>query len=310
MDLTALLDAHGDNWIGLVMAAAAAAIICSIALSVGLYALRRVVRFSTLLSTVMEYTATPARWVVALLGVQFVWAAGSEQLPMMTAVVRVTTLLTIASLTWITVGAVRGIAAAIIKLHPAAVSDNLEARRVQTQTRVLARTVLILVVIVGVGAALMTFPQVRQLGATLLASAGVAGLAVGIAARPVIGKPDRGSSDRPDTTDTARRRGDHRRRVGPHRGDHCNIRRRQDMGRAAAHRAAPMGDRASVPELDASRCAGARHGAAMGRLRVSSWGLLARSCNAYAAPRPSGMVAWRCFKSPKLAKPRFNCVSW
>jgi small-conductance mechanosensitive channel len=42
-------------------------------------------------------------------------------------------------------------------------------------------------VIVGVGGALMTFPNVRQIGASLLASAGVAGLVAGIAARPVLG---------------------------------------------------------------------------------------------------------------------------
>lgn len=51
----------------------------------------------------------------------------------------------------------------------------------------LARTVMVLIVILGVGAALMTFPNVRQIGASLLAAAGVAGLVAGIAARPVLG---------------------------------------------------------------------------------------------------------------------------
>ncbi len=46
---------------------------------------------------------------------------------------------------------------------------------------------MIVIVIVGVGGALMTFPNVRQIGASLLASAGVAGLVAGIAARPVLG---------------------------------------------------------------------------------------------------------------------------
>jgi small-conductance mechanosensitive channel len=41
--------------------------------------------------------------------------------------------------------------------------------------------------LVGLGLILMTFPGVRQVGASLLASAGVAGLVAGIAARPVIG---------------------------------------------------------------------------------------------------------------------------
>src|SRR5258706_10199305 len=46
---------------------------------------------------------------------------------------------------------------------------------------------MVVIVIIGVGGALMTFPNVRQIGASLLASAGVAGLVAGIAARPVLG---------------------------------------------------------------------------------------------------------------------------
>lgn len=40
--------------------------------------------------------------------------------------------------TW-AVAAIQGMANGVILLHPAAVSDNLSARRIQTQTRVLAR---------------------------------------------------------------------------------------------------------------------------------------------------------------------------
>ena len=100
---------------------------------------------------------------------------------------RIAGLLLIASLTWFAMRAVGALAQAIVQTHPTNVSDNLEARRVQTQTRVLARTVMLVVLVIGVGAALMTFPGVRQIGASLLASAGVAGLIAGIAARPVLG---------------------------------------------------------------------------------------------------------------------------
>jgi hypothetical protein len=44
---------------------------------------------------------------------------------------------------------------------------------------------MVLVIIAGTAMALMTFPGARQLGASLLASAGVIGLVAGIAARPV-----------------------------------------------------------------------------------------------------------------------------
>ncbi|GAC1534519.1 MAG: hypothetical protein NVS2B17_03660 [Candidatus Velthaea sp.] len=63
--------------------------------------------------------------------------------------------------------------------------DNLMARRVGTRVDILSRATVAIVFVVAVAAALMTFPTIRTLGTTLLASAGVAGLAIGIAARPV-----------------------------------------------------------------------------------------------------------------------------
>jgi small-conductance mechanosensitive channel len=69
--------------------------------------------------------------------------------------------------------------------HRLDVADNLTARRVLTQVTILRRIALALVLIATVSAMLMTFPEVRAVGATLFASAGVAGLLLGLAARPV-----------------------------------------------------------------------------------------------------------------------------
>src|SRR5260363_131889 len=75
----------------------------------------------------------------------------------------------------------------ITYLHPIDVSDNLNARRIHTQVRVLTRIVMAIVGLIGLSSILMLFPAVHRIGATLLASAGVVGLAAGIAARPVLG---------------------------------------------------------------------------------------------------------------------------
>ena len=68
------------------------------------------------------------------------------------------------------------------RIHPVDVVDNLRARQIQTQSRVLLRTLTFFVLLIGAAAMLMTFPGARQFGASLLASAGLAGLAVGFAA--------------------------------------------------------------------------------------------------------------------------------
>jgi hypothetical protein len=64
---------------------------------------------------------------------------------------------------------------------------NRRARRARTQMLLLRRIAAMIIVILAVGAALFTFPAVRAVGAGVLASAGVAGLVVGIAARPTLG---------------------------------------------------------------------------------------------------------------------------
>ena len=66
------------------------------------------------------------------------------------------------------------------------VADNLEARRIATQMQVLRRTALVIVSILAIGVALMTFPTIRQVGTSLLASAGIAGLVIGMAMRPTL----------------------------------------------------------------------------------------------------------------------------
>ncbi|HEY0506329.1 MAG TPA: mechanosensitive ion channel domain-containing protein [Lysobacter sp.] len=90
-------------------------------------------------------------------------------------------------LTWLAVRAVGAVERRILRRHPVEVADNLGARRVQTQTRVLSRIVQGALILAGVSIALMTFPAIRQLGTTLLASAGIIGLVAGIAAKPVFG---------------------------------------------------------------------------------------------------------------------------
>jgi small-conductance mechanosensitive channel len=67
------------------------------------------------------------------------------------------------------------------------VPDNREARAVYTQVTVLRKVAISAIVLFGFAAMLMVFDQVRQVGATILASAGVAGIVVGFAAQRSLG---------------------------------------------------------------------------------------------------------------------------
>jgi small-conductance mechanosensitive channel len=65
-------------------------------------------------------------------------------------------------------------------------ADNLLARKHITQVRLLRRVANTVIVVFAIAAASMTFGSVRQFGVSLFASAGVAGLVIGLAARPVL----------------------------------------------------------------------------------------------------------------------------
>lgn len=60
------------------------------------------------------------------------------------------------------------------------------ARKHVTQIRLLRRATATLVTIITVAAALMTFDSVKQYGVSLIASAGAAGIVVGLAVRPLL----------------------------------------------------------------------------------------------------------------------------
>jgi hypothetical protein len=62
-------------------------------------------------------------------------------------------------------------------------SDNLAARRVRTQVQVLRHIATVVVVTLAVGIMVMTFPNVRHVGESLFASAGLAAVVAGLAAR-------------------------------------------------------------------------------------------------------------------------------
>lgn len=93
----------------------------------------------------------------------------------------------VAAFTWLTIALVEIAHAIIVARLPEDVQDDVRARRVRTQVYLLRQILIWLLVFIGFAAVLMTFPSIRNVGAGLFASAGVAGLVLGMAARPTLG---------------------------------------------------------------------------------------------------------------------------
>jgi small-conductance mechanosensitive channel len=89
--------------------------------------------------------------------------------------------------TWLLIRSIKLTREVILKQYDIGEADNLKARRVYTQFRVLERIIIFVVILIAVAVALMTFEGIRRIGISLFASAGVAGIIIGFAAQKLLG---------------------------------------------------------------------------------------------------------------------------
>lgn len=172
-------------WLATAAAALFAITLAAIAHRIVAIVLRRATSPLPVVHTVVLACIPVMRFLLPLIALQLVWQAAAHDLLYVSGVRHVNGLAIIAGVCWLLIAAIGGLANGVIAQHPADVEDNLNARRIATQARVLSRTAMTGVVMAGVALMLMTFPGARQVGASLLASAGVVGIVAGIAARPV-----------------------------------------------------------------------------------------------------------------------------
>ncbi|OCR22871.1 mechanosensitive ion channel protein MscS [Pseudomonas syringae] len=174
-------------WLRTVIVACFAVLVALLIRWVAFTVLRRIANSFVLPQQLLHRAANPTVWLLPLLALQTVWTAAPDDLLMIPTVRHVNGLLVIAGFTWLVLSCVNAVGEAVAIHNPLDIEDNLNARRIQTQVRVLVRCVNALVLLFGTGLILMSFPAVAQIGTSLLASAGLAGLAAGFAAKPVLG---------------------------------------------------------------------------------------------------------------------------
>lgn len=185
--LSWLPDAQRYLWLDVVLQVALILVIVVLGDRFGVPILQRLARHFPFSRRLLVQCRRALRVSVFFLLLQVVFRDSESILRISPLLLHLTALLTIVSLTWLSTRAVQSIADTIVEINPINLSDNLAARRIHTQTRVLARSINVLIIVIGTGMALMTLPALRQIGTSLLASAGVAGLVVGLAAKPVLG---------------------------------------------------------------------------------------------------------------------------
>ncbi|MES3630179.1 MAG: mechanosensitive ion channel family protein [Longimonas sp.] len=93
----------------------------------------------------------------------------------------------VVGIAWLLVAGIHAIEDLIADRFSIDEADNLRARKVVTQTRLLRRIAIIVISVVALGIILFEYETFRSLGTGLLASAGVVGIVVGFAAQRTIG---------------------------------------------------------------------------------------------------------------------------
>ncbi len=88
---------------------------------------------------------------------------------------------------WIIIEVIRLLKKRILDRYDIQFEDNLKSRKLHTQFNILERVVVFLLIIVTIGLMLMSIDSIREIGIGIFASAGVAGIIVGLSAQKMVG---------------------------------------------------------------------------------------------------------------------------
>jgi small-conductance mechanosensitive channel len=146
----------------------------------------RIVRRMRIEPVILPAIYHPTRWIIVLMAlaagiqpliftdrVEALWSIGSKMIFILLS-------------GWLIFSLMRAGRIILERKSDITVEDNLKARRQHTRIRILYRVTQCIIGFFIISLMLITIPGVRTIGVTLMASAGLAGLAVGAAAQPAL----------------------------------------------------------------------------------------------------------------------------
>jgi small-conductance mechanosensitive channel len=134
----------------------------------------------------VTHSRSPARLLFPLLFIILAWNAIPPAPEIAFTGERVLGALFIIGIAWLLVKMLAVFSDWVALRYPVDIADNLAARRIRTQANIFRRIAVTIVAAIAGALILMKIPGAENVGASLLASAGIAGLIVGAAARPAL----------------------------------------------------------------------------------------------------------------------------
>lgn len=95
--------------------------------------------------------------------------------------------LLIAAFAWFTIEVIRRLKTIFLGRFDISKEDNLRSRKLHTQINILEKVLVFIIVLSTIGLILLSFENIRKIGIGIFASAGLAGIIIGISAQKVVG---------------------------------------------------------------------------------------------------------------------------
>jgi small-conductance mechanosensitive channel len=137
-------------------------------------------------TSMLRYSHQPAKALFAILALFLVLPSLPIPIELKSSLERFLALTFTGAMGWLAFKLTWVLTDVVAAKHDVTATDNLLAREVMTRIGVLQRILATLIVVITVCLILMSIPSIRQIGVTLFASAGIAGIVAGLAARPAL----------------------------------------------------------------------------------------------------------------------------
>ncbi|WNO52493.1 mechanosensitive ion channel family protein [Stakelama saccharophila] len=150
--------------------------------------LKRVVRGTSIShdEIFLRRARRPLRWILVGLALALVREALHLSDRLAELWVRIAAMAVPLLVGWLAIAMVRAVHRVIELQADISVADNLRARQRRTRAAILTRIAIMVIGFITICLMLLSIPSVRSVGVTLMASAGLAALAVGAAAQPAL----------------------------------------------------------------------------------------------------------------------------
>ena len=141
---------------------------------------------SVVVSSIAERLQGPARLLCACLFAEVALAFAVIPVELSVPVRLLLHLGLIAGVAWLSIRAMLVLRDYMLATYRVDMADNLRSRQILTQFRIIRTVTTFVVLVVAIGVLLMSFGTVRQFGVTMLASAGIVGIVLGLAAQSTL----------------------------------------------------------------------------------------------------------------------------